>query len=310
MTTYNRRTFLNQAALLTVTAATSPVWIPSVTGNASNLSQQVSDHPFFAQAKNHPEVIAHRGGNGQWPGETMFAYKEAMKIGVDVLEMDVYLTKDGQLALMHDKDIKTTTSGKGSIHQFTLAELQKLSAAYDWAKDGGKKFYHKKLEDLVGEPPKEDLRVPSLKEVFEAFPQMRMVIEMKPADLSPASALCQLIRDYRMTDKVLVGSFSGRFIEEFRRLCGQVATSTSLSGKDFEGLIVGASDANAVVAPYQLISKRFVKRVRERNLKLHAWTVNNSDDMNRMTALGVDGIITDYPGALLGLLNRTSRKLG
>jgi glycerophosphoryl diester phosphodiesterase len=88
--------------------------------------------PFFSLAKNHPEVIAHRGGNGQWPGETMAAYKGAMDLGVDVMEMDIYLTKDPHLVLMHDKNVETTTEGTGVVNEFTLGDIQRLNAAYDW----------------------------------------------------------------------------------------------------------------------------------------------------------------------------------
>jgi glycerophosphoryl diester phosphodiesterase len=275
------------------------------------VERMAADHPFFAQAKNRPEVIAHRGGNGQWPGETMTAYKEAVRIGVDVLEMDVYLTKDNQLALMHDIDIKKTTNGQGLIHKYTLAELQELNAAYNWSDDGTTFRYRKKPADLP-EGIRKDVRVPGLKEVFEAFPQMRMVVEMKPALHSPADALCRLLREQKMTDKVLVASFVGGYMKDFRRLCPEVATSASLSLGDAIRFLTGSPSSTsetqgalAVEVPYQLITEARVNIVRQRNLKLHAWTVNQPADMNRMKALGVDGIITDYPGPLLLLLNRT-----
>src|SRR5436305_13753365 len=96
-----------------------------------------------SKAANQPDVIAHRGGNGQWPGETMAAYKGAMSLGVDVLEMDVYLTRDNELVLMHDEDVVGTTDGEGRVYKFSLDAIQKLNAGYYWAAD-----YHLPLVEL------------------------------------------------------------------------------------------------------------------------------------------------------------------
>jgi len=293
--------------VLTVTAATGRVFLTSWS-SGKTLRQQASGHPFFAGSKHNPEVIAHRGGDGQWPGETMQAMRQARDIGVDLLEMDVYLTRDGQLALMHDINIKKTTNGKGLIQKFTLAELQNLNAGYNWSGDGGKTFPYRKNLNELPQSTRNAFRVPSLKEVFEEFPEMRMVVEMKPALRSPAPALCNMIRDHGMTNKVIVASFWAPFMKEFRGLCGAVATSASISAGDLKKFLLGNSandnsvGATAIEVPYQFITEALVKKARERNLKIHAWTVNNPADMNRMIGLGVDGIMTDYPGPLLALL--------
>ena len=296
-----RRTFLKYSALAASGFASRSVFT-SIAHGANAFSQMVSGAQFFAQAKNRPEVIAHRGGNGQWPGETLYAMRQAADLKVDALEMDVYLTKDGQLALMHDIRIQQTTNGKGLIHKFTLAQLQQLSAAYTWGGNGSSEYFHKTLAQLP-EDRRNDLRVPSLLEVFQQFPEMRMVIEMKPALLSPAAPLYKLIRDHGMTDKVLVASFWGGFMKEFRALCEKdkvkIATSITVSVEDLSKF-----SADAVQAPYQIIKRDFVNKVKARNLKLHAWTVNEIGEMERMINLGVDGIITDYPGPLLSLLHR------
>src|SRR5215216_1067652 len=99
---------------------------------------------------------------------------------------------------MHDINVKKTTDGRGLIHKYALAELQELNAAYKWTDDGITFRYRKKLTDLP-EGLRKDVRVPGLRDVFEAFPQMRMVVEMKPALRSPAGALCRLLREMRMT---------------------------------------------------------------------------------------------------------------
>src|SRR5687768_7270125 len=77
-----------------------------------------------------PLVIAHQGGDGVWPGDTMYAFEKAVEIGADVLEMDAHITKDGQIVLMHDEAVDRTTDGTGLIENLTLAEIKQLDAAY------------------------------------------------------------------------------------------------------------------------------------------------------------------------------------
>jgi glycerophosphoryl diester phosphodiesterase len=310
MGTYNRRTFIKHSAMATAIAAASRVL--DIPATASPLAANVPgvDHPFFAQARNHPEVIAHRGGDGQWPGETMHAFREAMKLGVDVLEMDVYSSHDGELILMHDPNVKTTTEVEGRINELDSTYLLTLNAGHHWSPDGGKSHPYRDKAN-VPESLLKELRVVSLEEVFKAFPGVRMNIEMKKAKISPAPALSKMIQDYGMTDKVLVASFVGKFMNEFRRLSPKVATSLSLSKGDLGKLISGKkfsdddpNDPRAIQMPYKWITDDVVRKARERNLKLHAWTVNDLKKMSLMKTLKVDGIITDYPGPLLSVLDR------
>jgi glycerophosphoryl diester phosphodiesterase len=255
-----------------------------------------------------PEVIAHRGGDGQWPGETMRALREAAKLGADVLEMDVFLSRDGELMLMHDHEVERTTEGRGVVNELDSKYLQSLNAGHKWSPDGKcRPFENKSVRD----PRYRDLRVPRLAEVFDEFPRARMVIEMKKADRSPAAALSQMIRERGAADRVLVASFKGKFMDEFRRLSPEVATSFSLSKGDLGRLISGrkladgdAADPRAIQLPYQLVTEEVVRRAHDRNIKIHAWTVNELDQMYLMWNRAVDGITTDYPGPLLALLGR------
>ncbi|MGH9969870.1 MAG: glycerophosphodiester phosphodiesterase [Pyrinomonadaceae bacterium] len=270
-----------------------------------------AEHPFFANApKKRTEVIAHRGGDGQWPGETMYAYKKAMGIGVDVLEMDAFLTKDNELVLMHDRDIGKTTKGNGPVDKFTLAQLKELNAAYNWSPICGD-------DHAFRDDPDKDLKATSLEEVFQEFPKMRMNIEMKQARRSPAEKLCQMIRHHKMVDKVLVASFSGSYLDEFRCLCPEVATSASGDEllKFYASSLIGGSyrpvtDAIQVkdrLLAVRVVTNKLVALAHCRDLKpedqdhcrklpVHAWTVNDPKEMRRMIDLGVDGIITDCPG--------------
>jgi glycerophosphoryl diester phosphodiesterase len=153
-------------------------------------------------------------------------------------------------------------------------------------------------------------------EVFAALPTVPMNIEIKQTDPPLAVSLCQMIRDAGMADRVLVASFHREAMEEFRRECSEVATSTSedevailfvLSKVFLEASSSPA--AGAVQVPdyrsgLRVLTPRFVDAAQRRNLQVHAWTINDVAGMERMLALGVDGIITDHPDRLLELLGR------
>ena len=255
------------------------------------------------------------------------AMQGAVDLKVDTLEMDVYLTKDCHLVLMHDILVSKTTEVGGlpeksypvlPVRPRRIAET--LNAGYRWAKNGkeDERFYGKKFGALLQEDLKKSLRVPTLREVFEAFPQMRMNIEMKPAFVSPVAALDSLIREKRMGENVLVGSFWHPYLREFRALNPRVATSASV--KEVIAYLHGRRRPNAdalQVTPqitaelkkrkiirWSIITEEFVTKAHDDNLPVHAWTVNDEQEMSRLRSLKVDGIITDYPKRLLDLLQR------
>ena len=266
-------------------------------------------YPFIANMKTPPETIAHRGGDGEWPGETIGAYEHAKSLGVDIIEMDIYLTGDQQLVLMHDQSVKKTTDGTGHVESYTCDEIQKLNAGYKWTGDAGfPPETH--LEDLPLELQRK-LRIPRLSEILDEFGDMRMIIEMKPAYASPAAKLWEMLKHYEMTEKVLVASFSDDFIDEFRDLSqGQVATSVSI--EEFGQFVLGFHGFEnhpvkpcVIDAPYWLLTEHLVNKIKDAGYKVHAWTVNDAEEMGRMRDLEVDGIITDYPTTLLDILGRS-----
>lgn len=309
MTTYDRRTFIGRAATLAAAAAAGSRLTAAAPPPASN-ALQAAERPFFAGAGRSPKVIAHRGGDGQWPGETMFAYKNAVAAGADVLEMDVYVTADGELVLMHNDRIEGTTEGSGYVNDLRSDYLQSLNAGHRWSNDRGRSHPYQDKRGVAADTLRA-LRVPLLKDVFAAFPDRRMNIEMKRARVSPAPTLCSLIRERGMADKVLVASFDGKLMREFRRLCPEVATSASLTREDLVRFMLGREISDdgspapaAIQLPHDVITEGVVNRAHRQNLKVHAWTVNDLVGMSEMKALRVDGIITNYPGPLLALLAR------
>ena len=273
---------------------------------AALLAQPAAGRPFFAQFEHQPLVMAHQGGKGLRPENTLGAFEHAVALGVDVLEMDIHTTADGVPVVMHDETVDGTTNGTGPILSFSLAELKELDAGYDWTSDDGQTFPYRG----------QGITVPTVEEVFAAFPGMPMNIEIKQEVPSMVAPFCQLIRDYERADRVLVASFHEETIAEFREECPEVATSTgtnetvmlyALSRLFLEATYGAPADA-AQVPEYRsglhVLAPRFVDAAHNRNLEVHAWTINDEADMERMIALGVDGIITDYPDRLLALLDR------
>ena len=270
------------------------------------LAKPIPNHPFFDFNRDGILVMAHRGGRRLWPENTLYAFEHAVELGVDVLEMDIHSTKDGVLVVIHDHTVDRTTDGAGAVQGFALAELEELDAGHNWTADEGQSFPFRG----------QGLAVPTLDEVFVAFPDVPMNIEIKQVQPSITAPLCQMIRERGMTERVLIASFDTDTIREFRRACPEVATT---SGEDevriffalnqvFLGAIYSPPAEALQVPEYSgdlhVVTERFVNTAHERNMEVHVWTVNDIDDMQRFLNLGVDGIITDYPDQLLALLGR------
>ncbi|MGI8495910.1 MAG: glycerophosphodiester phosphodiesterase [Pyrinomonadaceae bacterium] len=261
---------------------------------------------IFKQQNSNFLVFAHRGGGGLYPENTLEAFEDSAKLGVDVLELDIHATSDGKLVVLHDSAVDRTTNGRGRVSEMTLENLKKLDAGFQFSPDGGKTFPYRGR----------GITVPTLEEIFNAFPKIRFNIEPKQQTPSITQPLCSILRERKMTDRVIVGSFRQEVIDKFRAECPEVATSASpKEAVQFLAMYkTGLSDAyappmQALQIPENLgylnvVSKHFVETAHRLNLKVHVWTINDPTDMQRLIEAGVDGIMTDYPDRLLNLLNR------
>jgi len=269
-------------------------------------SKRAPNHPYYASDLPYPLVIAHQGGDGLWPGDTLYAFERAADLGVDVLEMDLHITKDSVLVLMHDESVDRTTDGTGLIEEMNLAELKELDAGYDWSTDGDQTFPFRG----------QDISVPTLEEVFQAFPDYRMTIEIKKTESSMSVSFCNMIREYEMQDNILVASFHDERMEEFRGACPEVATSSAsretrvfvLLSKIFYGRLYSPA-FYALQVPEEssnitVMTEQFVRAAHERNLKVEPWTINDPEQMKTYIDWEVDGIITDRPDLMLEILGR------
>lgn len=264
--------------------------------------ERLPDHVFFDAPE--PWVIAHQGGRGLWPENTLYAFTRAIALGVDALEMDLRPTSDGEIVVMHDATVDRTTNGTGRVDTMTLAEIRKLDAGYRFESDG--EFPHRG----------HGLTVPTLEEVLTAFPDSRMTLEMKEFTPEQAVAFCRTLEEHSATTRTLVASFGHDPMSAFRDACPAVATSATLR----EGLALYQLNRMGIASLYRspavalqipetfgerrVVEPRLLDLAAAYNVKVEVWTVNQEDDMKRLLDMGVQGIITDYPDRLLGLMHR------
>jgi glycerophosphoryl diester phosphodiesterase len=271
-------------------------------------TEKRSNHPFFQSER--PLVIAHQGGELLAPSNTLSAFLQAVELGVDVLEFDIHITKDGHLVTIHDPTVDRTTNGKGNIHDLTLNEIQQLDAGYHFKDLNGELSYRGK-----------GAYIPSLEEVFQTFPTMKMVIEIKddnPSERVPeiSEKLWSLIQKYQKEDQVVVASFDQKIINQFEEISdGKVALS---AGEDeikkfiiFKKLFLAnlyKPNADVFQIPtkesiFNLATPSIMKEAERRNVNIQYWTIDDKDTMRSLIEDGADGIITNRPDLMLEVLD-------
>lgn len=271
------------------------------------ISQPASPPAVLADLGQRPLVIAHRGGMGLWPENTLFAFERAAALGVDMLEMDLHLSQDAKLVVIHDETLERTSNGQGPVAHYNLAELQALDAGYKWTADGGQSYPYRG----------QGTRIAALEEVFERFPLIPKALEIKVPDVGMEAVLCEMLAAYDQLDRVIVASFHERSLQRFRQLCPEVATAGGpvsvrlLLALNWLGLSDLLSPSYPVLQiPQQhgglnLATPRLVRNAQARGLQMHLWTINEQPNMRLLLEMGVNGLITDYPDRALQLLGRS-----
>lgn len=274
----------------------------------------LEDNPYTSSRT--PLVIAHQGGEGLFPSNTLYAFEQAHKMGVDMFELDIHQSKDGHLVVIHDDTVDRTTDGQGKIADMDLVNIQALDAGYYWTEDGTTYPYRG-----------QGIGIPSLAELFERYPDMPMVIDIKDKDTAYEARLCELIKKYDKANSVIIGSFHSSALKKFRQLCPQVATSmypTEVRNmvlashsffkaffRPFSRRFSRPADYIAAQVPMRssgitIIHPGFVQLAKQHNIAVQVWTINDTEEMKHLIDLGVDGIMTDRPDLLLELLGRSS----
>lgn len=255
--------------------------------------------------------IAHRGGAGLSPENTIYAFSRAVtEFGADAVEMDVWSSKDGYLVVHHDEIVERTTGCPGKIRDMTLEQIKSLDAGYNFTTDGN-------THPMRGI----GLTIPALEEVFLALPGVRMNIEIQQARPPIEKKLYDLIVKYNMADFVLVVARQEEVRKRFAFLNkASIATAASarqififltLTRLRFDFLYT--PDTDAFQAPRKLcgvkvLSRRFIREAHKSNIAVHSWIINEQKKMRQLVKMGVDGIITDYPDQCREVLNELYRR--
>jgi glycerophosphoryl diester phosphodiesterase len=272
-----------------------------------------------------PLVMAHRGNSAEVPENTRPAFDDAAKLdGVDVIETDVHLTKDGHLVFFHDPVVDRTTNGRGKIKDKSLAELKALDAGYNHAAEDGTFPFRGK-----------GLTIQSADEILAAFPNQRFNIDIKSRDPRAPALLARKLVDLGSEDgpgsRVLVASFWDAQIRRFREASSMPTSAGTMEvvrhlwsvnkwakkhGKaDIPGE-VAQEDVLGKRVPYVAIQvpekfwivnvvsngKWFVDVAHAMGVAVEVWTVNEPDPMRRLLGWGVDGIFSDSPATLVGIM--------
>lgn len=263
--------------------------------------------PFFETDR--PMVIAHQGGELLAPSNTMAAFQEAADMGVDALEFDVHITKDGHLVAIHDPTVDRTTNGSGGVEDLTLKEIKALDAGYDFKDLNGKKSYRGK-----------GISIPAVDEIFAAFPDMKMVIEIK--DDIPSSRIKEasvklwyLIEKHGLSDQVLVVAFDQEIVDTFAEI-SQGKTALAGGRQEIKNFVILHTlflrsfyhpSVDAFQIPISeghidLTAKKYIEGAHRRGIDIHYWTIDDKKTMKMLIKKGADGIITNRPDLMLDLL--------
>ena len=261
-------------------------------------------HPFAAESG--PILFAHRGDRANYPENTLLAMEKSVSYGIDALELDIHMTADGVPVVIHDETVNRTTNGNGPVRDFTVDELKALDAGYWYSPDNGRTHPFRR----------QGLTIPTVSEVFEAFPDLWINIDIKHHKEEIIAPFVQTIRDHDMAQNVLVGSFDTKTLHRFRAAYPAVVTATT--PREIGRLLLfaslrlgrfysGTGRAAQVPESYgglSIVTRRFVDTAHQNNVAIHVWTVDDKQDMQRLFDMGVDGLISNYPIHLLEQFGR------
>ena len=260
---------------------------------------------FFTGAK--PRLFAHRGASGEAPENTLAAFRRAVDVGVPYAELDVQETRDGQVVVIHDETLERTTNGKGIVQEYTLAELQQFDASY-WFSTDSQQFPLRAT----------GIHIPTLAEVLREFPELRFTVEIKQTEPPIEERVIAVVRDCGRAEDVILASEHDRVISRVRALAPDIATSFATGDVvDFiqrvsTGQLAEYRPAGlALQIPPEfhgvpLVTAETVTAAHALGLEIHVWTINEPQEMERLLDLGVDGIMSDFPGRLREIVRRRS----
>jgi glycerophosphoryl diester phosphodiesterase len=216
-------------------------------------------------------LVGHRGAMGLEPENTLRSFLRAEQEGADEIELDLWLSKDGQLVILHDGNVERTTNGTGDVAAMTLAEIKQLDAG-------------------LGET------VPTFDEVLDAA---ALPIQAEIKTTGAARAVIDTIRDRGLLDRITVTSFHADILAAAKEYLPDVRTGLIYSGAPADSVAVAKSlGAGLLCLGFRALDAELVEQAHRKDLRVIAWPVNDADRLATVREIGVDGVTTDYPGLL------------
>jgi glycerophosphoryl diester phosphodiesterase len=245
-----------------------------------------------------PLSAAHRGYSTRFPENTLRAYRQAIELGVDMIECDVNLTRDGQLVMMHDATLDRTTTGAGRVSGLTLEEIQRL--------DAGVKF----SREFAGE------RVPTTEETLRLFKEAGIYscIEVKGADVAEAKRIAELLLDlliqHQMLDTAFMSSYKHDALRVAQAKCSELLLAPERlpddAPPDAPDAVRQAQSFSAPVLQHQytVLSAEVVTALHANNIAVWSWSTNDEASLIFSADLGADAVMGDDVRLMLDVLNR------
>jgi glycerophosphoryl diester phosphodiesterase len=306
--------------VLLVSLTLALVGVPAVSAHAANRWIQ----------ERAPLNIAHQGGEDEFPSNTMYAFRKALRAGADMLELDVGVTKDGKVIVMHDTTVDGKTNGHGTVASKTLKQIKRLDAAYWFAPRAADHYSHslpRRAYRFRGiatgrrEPPRgfraADFRVPTLVQVLRAFPRTPINIEIKgrtPDEATKeyvqnAETLARLLRDTKRSNLIVV-SFRQAAVERFHELVPRIALAPGIDGAAAVAFQVPITFTTGGTV-LDVTTPDNVARAHREGYAWQNWFSNEDRDApatwRRLIDMCVDGTMTSRPRAFERVLSEHKR---
>lgn len=250
-----------------------------------------------------PLVFAHRGGAGLAPENTMAAFDRAVREGVDGIELDLRLSRDGEVVACHDATLDRTTDASGRVSRYTARELAGVDAGYGFT-DGA-----------AGRPFRgQGLGLPLFRDVLARFPRHALIAEMKDDEVELARSAVRLIRDAGAVERTCLGSFRQSVLDEARGLEPGLATGASRREvrralyRTWLRLPLRSPAYRALQVPerregHLIVTPRFIRAAHAARVEVQVWIVDEPEAMRRLIGWGVDALITDRPDVAVAVVS-------
>ncbi len=234
-----------------------------------------------------PQVIGHRGAPAEAPENTLAGFRRALTLGVDAVEVDVHLSADGEPVVIHDPVLSRTTDGYGLVGSLSLAALRHL--------DAGRWFG----EGFAGE------RIPTLLEALDVLRPVRVIVELKNGPVRYPGIAERVAAVVRASGHgtVTISSFDHPLLREVRAVAPSLETAVLYSARPVHPLRLAEDVGAGILHPFwHYLTPDAVAAAHEAGLRVETWLVDEPDDLARVVAMGVDGVITSHPERLRTLL--------